>query len=108
MGITYGDTDVDTDETTIQLAALTPTDNGVIIGNGAAFVVESGATLKTSLGLTIGTDVQAYAANLTSWAAVAPGRFQLQLVGWPRGFQVMPVTRGCPAQVRPVSRPVLL
>ena len=75
MGITYGDTDVDTDETTIQLAALTPTDNGVIIGNGAAFVVESGATLKTSLGLTIGTDVQAYAANLTSWAAVAPGSY---------------------------------
>jgi hypothetical protein len=42
------------------IAGLTPTDNGVVIGNGANFVVESGATLKTSLGLTIGTDVQAY------------------------------------------------
>lgn len=45
------------------VAGLTPTDNGVIIGNGTNFVVESGATLKTSLGLTIGTDVQAYSAT---------------------------------------------
>ncbi len=49
------------------VAGLTPTDNGVIIGNGTNFVVESGATLKTSLGLTIGADVQAYDSNLTSF-----------------------------------------
>lgn len=55
------------------LAALTPTDNGVVIGNGANFVVESGATLKTSLGLTIGVDVQAYDADLATWAGVTPG-----------------------------------
>ena len=55
------------------VAGLTPTDNGVIIGNGTNFVMESGATLKTSLGLTIGVDVQAYDADLTTWAGVTPG-----------------------------------
>ncbi len=48
------------------IAGLTPTDNGVVIGDGTHFVVESGATLKTSLGLTIGTDVMAHVAPSTS------------------------------------------
>ena len=45
------------------IAGLTPTDNGVIIGNGTNFVLETGNTLRTSLGLAIGTNVQAYNAN---------------------------------------------
>jgi len=68
LGLAIG-TDVQAyDAQLADVAGLTPTDNGVIIGNGTNFVVESGATLKTSLGLTIGTDVQAYDANLTSAA----------------------------------------
>jgi hypothetical protein len=54
------------------VAGLTPTNDGVIIGNGTNFVVESGATLKTSLGLTIGTDVQAYDAQLADIAGLTP------------------------------------
>ena len=54
------------------VAGLTPTDNGVIVGNGTNFVVESGSTLRTSLGLAIGTDVQAYDADLSTIAGLTP------------------------------------
>lgn len=60
------------DDQLTDVAGLTTTDNGVIIGNGSNFVVESGATLKTSLGLTIGTNVQAYDADLTTYAGITP------------------------------------
>lgn len=70
LGLAIG-TDVQAyDAQLADIAGLTPTDNGVIIGNGANFVVESGATLKTSLGLTIGTDVQAYDADLAAIAGL--------------------------------------
>ena len=67
LGLVIG-TDVQAyDAQLADVAGLTPTDNGVIIGNGSNFVVESGATLKTSLGLTIGTDVQAYDADTAKY-----------------------------------------
>jgi hypothetical protein len=48
------------------IAALAKTDGNIIVGDGATWVAESGATARASLGLTIGTDVQAYDAGLQS------------------------------------------
>ncbi len=53
------------------IADLAKTDGNFIVGNGTTWVAESGATVRASLGLTIGTDVQAYDADLAAVAALS-------------------------------------
>ena len=54
------------------VAGLAVTNGNFIVGDGSNFVAESGATARASLGLTIGTDVQAYDAQLADVAGLTP------------------------------------
>ncbi|MED5549317.1 MAG: hypothetical protein VX529_08130 [Pseudomonadota bacterium] len=51
----------------VAIAGITPTDGVFLVGNGTTWVAESGATARASLGLTIGTNVLAYDANLQAF-----------------------------------------
>lgn len=50
------------DQQLTDIAGLTPADGSFIVGNGTNFIAESGSTARASLGLAIGTNVQAYDA----------------------------------------------
>lgn len=70
-GLTATNGVLDVDSGLDDIAALAKTDGNIIVGNGTTWVAESGATARTSLGLTIGTDVQAFDAHLQDIADIA-------------------------------------
>lgn len=56
------------------ISSLAKTNGNFIVGNGTAWVAESGDTVRASLGLTIGTNVQAYSINLKNIADISPSQ----------------------------------
>lgn len=54
------------------ISLLSHADGAIIVSDGTDWVAESGSTARTSLGLAIGSDVQAYDAQLADIAGLSP------------------------------------
>lgn len=67
FGITAADILLLTD-----LSPLAVTDGNIIIGDGSNWIVESGATARASLGLSIGSQIQAWDTHLDDIAGLTP------------------------------------
>ena len=73
LGVAIGSDVQAFDAQLADVAGLTPSDSGFIVGNGSNFIIESGATARASLGLTIGSQVQAYDADLDNLSGCQSG-----------------------------------
>ena len=73
LGVAIGSDVQAYDAQLADVAGLTPSDSGFIVGNGSNFVIESGATARASLGVTIGSQVQAYDADLDNLSGCQSG-----------------------------------
>ena len=71
LGVAIGSDVQAFDAQLADVAGLTPSDSGFIVGNGSNFVIESGSTARASLGLTIGTNVEPHSDKLTELATMA-------------------------------------
>jgi hypothetical protein len=64
VGLEFNGTTIEVVDGLDEIVSLTPTDGNFIVGNGTEWVAESGAVVRGSLGLVIGTDVQAQSVML--------------------------------------------
>lgn len=70
-GLAFSGTTIATTGPVADIAGLAVTDSNFIVGDGANFVLENASTARTSMGVAIGTNVQAWDTHLDSIAALA-------------------------------------